>query len=223
MAKIDFTITDLRSAMPKYEEGQEVTTEVLHHAENVYHFFHDRYLKLEEDLITHDEVSDALINYDESLEVFVNETKAMVRYGKTASQGLYSYYLDLLENYNELRAVINSRESISIVNIKALENYKLVLEKKVIAEANDSIFNEYRFETIEDVREKIYDNAHYNRWEYSRKDLARAWNQLEELTGIMIEVREELNTRQPDEEKLTVLQDELNDVVSGNVSFIING
>lgn len=46
MTEVNYTMTDLQPMSLGYEEGQDVTPEVLKRAEKAYQYFHNKYLEL---------------------------------------------------------------------------------------------------------------------------------------------------------------------------------
>ncbi|MGR8827592.1 hypothetical protein N2E09_08235 [Leuconostoc citreum] len=109
MVSINFTMTDLQATRLGYEEGQDVTREVLKCAEKAYHFFHSKYLEIEpyfSELSFH--VRDAFIAHDTSLEFFYNRAKNMVLHGATDSLDIFGCYLEYIDTYNELLDLIKN-------------------------------------------------------------------------------------------------------------------
>lgn len=105
----DLTIQDLQPMALGYQEGQDVTPELLKHVERVYQFYHDKYLSVKDDLFYDEELRSALIAHDVSLEFFVNQARSMVRYGRTDGLDIFSYYLEYNDSYAELRDVLNRK------------------------------------------------------------------------------------------------------------------
>ncbi|WP_446864279.1 hypothetical protein [Leuconostoc citreum] len=101
------SITDLQPIALGYEEGQDVTPELLKRAERVYQAYHDKYLSIKDEAFKNEKLRSALISHDVSLEFFVNQARSMVRYGRTDSLDIFSYYLEYNDGYGYLRDVLN--------------------------------------------------------------------------------------------------------------------
>lgn len=108
MAKIDFTMTDLQATRLGYEEGQDVTLEVLKRAEKAYRVFHDKYSSLKAQLIGLPDIHYYFIAHDTSLEYFYNRAKNMVAHGTTDSLDIFGCYLEYIDTYNELFDLIKN-------------------------------------------------------------------------------------------------------------------
>ena len=114
MTKIDFTMADLQPMSLGYEEGQDVTLEVLKRAEKAYQYFHNKYLELVASGVE-PELRDLLIGHDASLEDFVGRVRQVVKSGYYYdSMGVFSVYLEYNDTYAELRDYLNSRRSIDV-------------------------------------------------------------------------------------------------------------
>lgn len=114
MTKIDFTMADLQPMALGYEEGQDVTREVLKRAEKAYHYFHNKYLELVASGVE-PELRDLLIGHDASLEDFVGRVRQVVKSGYYYdSMGVFGVYLEYNDTYAELRDYLNSRRSIDV-------------------------------------------------------------------------------------------------------------
>ncbi|VTU70675.1 hypothetical protein [Leuconostoc inhae] len=114
MTKIDFTMADLQPMSLGYEEGQDVTQEVLKRAEKAYQYFHNKYLELVASGVE-PELRDLLIGHDASLEDFVGRVRQVVKSGYYYdSMGVFSVYLEYNDTYAELRDYLNSRRSIDV-------------------------------------------------------------------------------------------------------------
>ncbi|WP_349584421.1 hypothetical protein [Leuconostoc citreum] len=108
MAKIDFTMTDLQTTRLGYEEGQDVTLEVLKRAEKAYRVFHDKYSSLTAQLIAMPDVRYYFIAHDTSLEYFYNRAKNMVAHGASDSLDIFGCYLEYIDTYNKLFDLIKN-------------------------------------------------------------------------------------------------------------------
>lgn len=114
MTKIDFTMADLQPMSLGYEEGQDVTQEVLKRAEKAYQYFHNKYLELVASGVE-PELRDLLIGHDASLEDFVGRVRQVVKSGYYYdSMGVFSVYLEYNDTYAELRDYLNIRRSIDV-------------------------------------------------------------------------------------------------------------
>ncbi len=112
MNKANFTMADLQPMSLGYEEGQDVTPEVLKRAEKAHQFFHNKYLELVASDVNR-ELRDLLIFHDASLEDFVGRVRQVVKSGYYYdSIGVFSVYLEYNDTYAELRDYLNSRRSI---------------------------------------------------------------------------------------------------------------
>ncbi|WP_273723286.1 hypothetical protein [Leuconostoc mesenteroides] len=113
MAK-NLTIKDLQPMALGYEEGQDVTPEVLKRAERAYQYFHNKYLELVVSGVE-PELRDLLIGHDASLEDFVGRVRQVVKSGYYYdSMGVFGVYLKYNDTYAELRDYLNSRTSIDV-------------------------------------------------------------------------------------------------------------
>ncbi|GDZ82892.1 hypothetical protein LCIT_01340 [Leuconostoc citreum] len=108
MAKIDFTMTDLQATRLGYEEGQDVTLEVLKRAEKAYRVFHDKYSSLKAKLNGLPDIHYYFIAHDTSLEYFYNRAKNMVAHGANDSLDILGCYLEYIDTYNELFDLIKN-------------------------------------------------------------------------------------------------------------------
>ena len=108
MAKIDFTMNDLKASSIRYEEGQDVTLEVLRNAQKAYRYFHDQFLSLKPDLSEMRDIHYSFIFHDVSLEYFVACAKDMVAHGRKDSLEIFGCYLEYIDSYNELSALIRN-------------------------------------------------------------------------------------------------------------------
>ncbi len=114
MTKVSIKIADLQPMSLGYEEGQDVTREVLHRAERAYQYFHNKYLELVASGVE-PELRDLLIGHDASLEDFVGRVRQIVKSGYYYdSMGVFSVYLEYNDTYAELRDYLNSRGSIDV-------------------------------------------------------------------------------------------------------------
>lgn len=114
MTKVDFTMADLQPMSLGYEEGQDVTPEVLKRAEKAYQYFHNKYLELVASGVDK-ELRDLLIFHDASLEDFVGRVRQVAKSGYYYdSMGVFSVYLEYNDTYAELRDYLNSRGSIDV-------------------------------------------------------------------------------------------------------------
>ena len=114
MTKVDFTMSDLQPMSLGYEEGQDVTPEVLKRSEKAYQYFHNKYLELVASGVDK-ELRDLLIFHDASLEDFVGRVRQVVKAGYYYdSMGVFSVYLEYNDTYAELRDYLNSRRSIDV-------------------------------------------------------------------------------------------------------------
>lgn len=112
MTKVDFTMADLQPMSLGYEEGQDVTPEVLKRAEKAYQYFHNKYLELVASGVDK-ELRDLLIFHDASLEDFVGRVRHVVKSGYYYdSMGVFSVYLEYNDTYAELRDYLNSRSQL---------------------------------------------------------------------------------------------------------------
>ncbi|WP_349533873.1 hypothetical protein [Leuconostoc citreum] len=76
MVKIDFTMADLQATRLGYEEGQDVTPEVLKRAEKAYHFFHEKFLEIKAQYSAVSvDVWEAFLAHDISLEFFCHASQ----------------------------------------------------------------------------------------------------------------------------------------------------
>ena len=108
MAK-NLTIKDLQPMSLGYEEGQDVTPEVLKRAERAYQYFHNKYLELVASGVDK-ELRDLLIFHDASLEFFVGRAREIVKSGYYYdSMGLFGAYLEYIDTYAELRDMLNRK------------------------------------------------------------------------------------------------------------------
>ncbi len=101
-------IKDLQPMALGYEEGQDVTPALLKQVEKVYQFYHDKYLSIKDEAFQDEKLRFALIAHDVSLEYFVAQARSMVRYGRTDSLDIFSYYLEYNDSYDYLRDVLNN-------------------------------------------------------------------------------------------------------------------
>ena len=108
MAK-NLTIKDLQPMALGYEEGQDVTPEVLKRAERAYQYFHNKYLELVASGVDK-ELRDLLIFHDASLEFFVGRAREIVKSGYYYdSMSLFGAYLEYIDTYAELRDMLNRK------------------------------------------------------------------------------------------------------------------
>lgn len=108
MAKIDFTMTNLQATRLVYDEGQDVTPEVLKRAEKSYRVFQDKYSSLKAQLNSLPDIHYYFIAHDTSLEYFYNRAKNMVAHGTTDSLDIFGCYLEYIDTYNELFDLIKN-------------------------------------------------------------------------------------------------------------------
>ncbi|WP_099044384.1 hypothetical protein [Leuconostoc citreum] len=108
MAKIDFTMTDLQATRLGYDEGQDVTPEVLKRAKKSYRVFQDKYSSLKAQLIEFPDIHYYFMAHDTSLEYFYNRAKNMVAHGTTDSLDIFGCYLEYIDTYNELFDLIKN-------------------------------------------------------------------------------------------------------------------
>lgn len=114
MNKVSIKIADLQPMSLGYEEGQDVTREVLQRADKAYQYFHNKYLELVASGVE-PELRDLLIGHDASLEDFVGRVKQVVKSGYYYdSMGVFGVYLEYNDTYVELRDYLNSRGSIDV-------------------------------------------------------------------------------------------------------------
>lgn len=108
MTKVSIKIADLQPMSLGYEEGQDVTREVLERANKAYRYFHNKYLELVASGVE-PELRDLLIGHDASLEDFVGRVRQVVKSGYYYdSMGVFSVYLEYNDTYAELRDYLNS-------------------------------------------------------------------------------------------------------------------
>lgn len=108
MAKIDFTMADLQSVKLGYSEGMPVNEDVLRKANCAYKLFHDKYLSIKDQIKDFDEARYAFIYHDMSLEYFAKQAKLMVRAGNSDSLDIFGNYLEYIDSYNELLALVKN-------------------------------------------------------------------------------------------------------------------
>ena len=109
MTKVSIKIADLQPMSLGYEEGQDVTREVLQRANKAYQYFHNKYLELVASGVE-PELRDLLIGHDASLEDFVGRVRQVVKSGYYYdSMGVFGVYLEYNDTYAELRDYLNSR------------------------------------------------------------------------------------------------------------------
>ncbi|WP_174202645.1 hypothetical protein [Leuconostoc mesenteroides] len=109
VTKVSIKIADLQPISLGYEEGQDVTREVLQRADKAYQYFHNKYLELVASGVE-PELRDLLIGHDASLEDFVGRVRQVVKSGYYYdSMGVFSVYLEYNDTYAELRDYLNSR------------------------------------------------------------------------------------------------------------------
>lgn len=106
MAKIDFTMNDLKASSIRYEEGQDVTPEVLQSSQKAYRYFHDRFLSLKPELSKRRDIHYAFIFHDVSLEYYVACAKDMVAHGRKDSLEIFGCYLEYLDSYKDLAKLV---------------------------------------------------------------------------------------------------------------------
>lgn len=132
MTKIDFTMADLQPMSLGYEEGQDVTPEVLKRAEKAYQYFHNKYLELVASGVDK-KLRDLLIFHDASLEDFVGRVRQVVKSGYYYdSMGVFSVYLEYNDTYAELRAYLNSRMSSVFKKYRMTRKNVLLLAQAII-------------------------------------------------------------------------------------------
>lgn len=108
MAKIDFTMADLQSVKLGYSEGMPVNEDVLRRANRAYKLFHDKYLSIKDQIKDFDEARYAFIYHDMSLEYFAKQAELMVRAGSSDSLDIFGNYLEYIDSYNELLALVKN-------------------------------------------------------------------------------------------------------------------
>lgn len=108
MTQIDFTMSDLKASSVRYEEGQDVTPEVLKSAEKAYQFFHDKYLALKPKLSDLRDIHYSFIFHDVSLAYFVSCAKDMVSHGRKDSLEIFGCYLEYLDSYRDLANLVKN-------------------------------------------------------------------------------------------------------------------
>ena len=114
VTKVNVKMADLQPMSLGYEEGQDVTREVLQRADKAYQYFHNKYLELVASGVE-SELRDLLIGHDASLEDFVGRVRQVVKSGYYYdSMGVFSVYLEYNDTYAELRDYLNSRGSIDV-------------------------------------------------------------------------------------------------------------
>lgn len=106
---------DLQATRLGYEEGQDVTPEVLQRAEKAYWIFHDKYLSLTAQLLGMSDVRYYFILHDTALEYFCNRAKNMVAHGATDSLDIFGCYLEYIDSYNDLFELIKKEFRVSDV------------------------------------------------------------------------------------------------------------
>ncbi|WP_349535438.1 hypothetical protein [Leuconostoc citreum] len=107
MVKIDFTMADLQATRLGYEEGQDVTPEVLKRAGKAYHFFHEKFLEIKAQYSAVSvDVWEAFLAHDISLEFFAMQARAMVRDGRTDDFDIFGHYLEYIDSYRDLYDLI---------------------------------------------------------------------------------------------------------------------
>lgn len=108
MTKVDFTMADLQSTMLGYSEGMIVNEDVLRTANRAYKLFHDKYLAIKDQIKDFDEARYAFLYHDMSLEYFAKQAKLMFRAGNYNSLDIFGNYLEYIDSYNELSALIRN-------------------------------------------------------------------------------------------------------------------
>lgn len=108
MTKVDFRMADLQTTMLGYSEGMLVNEDVLRKANRAYKIFHDKYLTIKDQIKDFDEARYAFIYHDVSLEYFAKQAKLMVRAGNYNSLDIFGNYLEYIDSYNELSALIRN-------------------------------------------------------------------------------------------------------------------
>lgn len=108
MTKVDFTMADLQSKMLGYSEGMLVNEDVLQKENRAYQLFHDKYLAIKDQIKDFDEARYAFIYHDMSLEYFSKQAKLMVRAGNYNSLDIFGNYLEYIDSYNDLSALIRN-------------------------------------------------------------------------------------------------------------------
>lgn len=108
MTKVDFTMADLQSTMLGYSEGMLVNEDVSRKANRAYQLFHDKYLAIKGQIKDFDEARYAFLYHDMSLEYFAKQAKLMVRAGNYNSLDIFGNYLEYIESYNDLSALIRN-------------------------------------------------------------------------------------------------------------------
>ncbi|WP_273715559.1 hypothetical protein [Leuconostoc mesenteroides] len=108
MTKVDFTMADLQSTMLGYSEGMLVNEDVLRKANRAYQLFHDKYLAIKDQIKDFDEARYAFLYHDMSLEYFAKQAKLMVRAGNYNSLDIFGNYLEYIDSYNDLSALIRN-------------------------------------------------------------------------------------------------------------------
>lgn len=108
MTKVDFTMADLQSTMIGYSGGMLVNEDVLRKANRAYKLFYDKYLAIKDQIKDFDEVRYAFIYHDMLLEYFAKQAKLMVRAGNYNSLDIFGNYLEYIDSYNELSALIRN-------------------------------------------------------------------------------------------------------------------
>ena len=99
MVQVNIKMADLQPMSLGYEEGQDVTREVLQRADKAYKYFHNKYLELVASWVE-PELRDLLIGHDASLEDFVGRVRQVVKSGYYyASMGVFGFYLEYNDTY----------------------------------------------------------------------------------------------------------------------------
>lgn len=111
MTKVDFTLEDIAQFKLPYEEGMSVTHELSKKIDRIYHYFHERFLSLENEARADEQLSYALFSFDTALEAFSIVVKNMVRSGKTNGVDITSVYYEYQDNYTSFRHLLYQRET----------------------------------------------------------------------------------------------------------------